>query len=253
MKRLFVLFALFGASLGLAQLQTNRSHDWQINFPSFAYLWINVGNLTFDLGDDNTSGTIGYLANLNNVYDPTLSGLLKCLNAGLDFTAPSSGYTGDKNAPTAPTCRFAPEIASGGSSYTVQYLDGGDDSFVNYADADLFIVSSGGGWTVDVQITSGSVPNGMTLELYPYVWDPAEGELEAKNGATVTLGNPNAIALSTTSTQLSGGVSDKGYYVQNRFWMYLQPINFALVVDPDTANPLASPQTLTVQYTVNAP
>ena len=253
MKRLIFLSTVLVASTGLAQLQVSRSHDWQINFPSFAYLWINVGGLTFDFSDDATSGTIGYLANRSDVYDPTLSGLLACLNGGAAFSGPSGAYTGVDNAPTAPNCRFAPEIASGGTPYTVVYEDADNDGFVNYADADLFIVSSGGGWRVDVQITGGTVPGGMTLEAYPYVWDSNEGTLEAKDGSDPGLGTGSAVTLSGSVTTLSNGVNDKGYYVSGRFWMYLQPINFALVLNPNSVSVPINNQTLTVQYTVNAP
>ncbi len=260
MKRLFLVLGLLGASLGLAAPSTTQTHNWQINFPKFAYVWINIGDLTFDLSD-HTPSNVGYLAGLNDVHEPSLNGLLECLN-NATFSNPSGTYTGTQTAPSAPVCRFAPEIGSGTTSYTVVYEDP-DDSYVNYADADLFIVSTGDGWTLEAQETSGqSIPTGVTLEAYPYVWDTNEGNLEDKSGNNPSLGTGSggdglAITESPAVT-LSSGAGDKGYYVSGKYWMYLQPVNFALAINLGSV-PLpidltsAGSGALQVTYTVTAP
>ncbi len=261
MKRLFLVLGLLGASLGLAAPPTSQTHNWEINFPKFAYVWINIGDLTFDLSD-HTPTNVGYLVGLNDVHEPSLNGLLECLNNNTTFTSPSGAYTGTQTAPSAPVCRFAPEIGSGTTSYTVVYEDP-DDSYVNYADADLFIVSSGDGWTLEAQETSAqSIPSGVTLEAYPYVWDTNEGNLEDKGGNNPSLGTGSGsggVAITESSpVTLSSGAGDKGYYVSGKYWMYLQPVNFALAIDFSNSGfslpiSLTGTSALSVEYTVTAP
>ena len=256
MKRLLLVLGLLGASLSFAALPTSQSHNWEINFPKFAYIWINIGNLTFNLSE-HTPSNVGYLGNLNSVHEPNMNGLLECLNGNVTFAAPSGSYTGTTTAPSDPTCRFAPEVGSGSVNYNAEYEDP-DDSGANHADADLFIVSSGGGWTVSVEETSSqSIPNGVTLEAYPYVWDGDETNLEDKNGNNPSLGT-GAVVITESSTTLSTGTTDKGYYVSGKYWMYLQPVNFALAIDlGDISLPISlttsGSNALTVEYTITAP
>jgi hypothetical protein len=189
MKRLFSLVlagTLFATTMALA-LPTSQTHNWQITFSKFAYVWINIGDLTFNLDDTSTPSNVGYLQSLAGVYEPSQSGLMECLTGVSSFSGPSGSYTGTKSVPTAPTCRFAPSIASGGAGYSAQYEDP-DDSYNNVADADLFILSTGDGWTLAARVTSGTVPSGVTLEAYPYVWDPSESVIEKKDGSAATLG-----------------------------------------------------------------
>lgn len=253
MKRLFLILTLLGASLGLAQ-QTAQNHYWNLNFQSFAYLWINIGDLTFDLNADSVVGTAGYLSGMDYVYEPTINGLLACLNGETDSTydGPSGTYNGaTADSSTAPSCRFAPDIGSGGTSYDALYYDTDTSAYDNEADADLYILASGSGWVVDVAVTSGTVPSGVTLEAYPYAWDADETNLEAKDGSNPALGT-DAVQVSTTSATLSSGASDKGYYVDGKYWAYLQPINYALLVDLSSVS-LPIDTQLTVEYSVTAP
>jgi len=254
MKRLFSLVlagTLFVATMAFA-LPTSQKHNWEITFSKFAYVWINIGGLTFNLDSASTPSGVGYLQNLTGVYEPSQSGLMECLTGVSSFSEPSGSYTGTQTGPSAPTCRFAPSIASGGAGYSAQYQDADSDGENNVADADLFILSTGDGWTLTAQVTSGTVPGGVTLEVYPYVWDPSESEIEKKDGNAAALGTDAVSIEDTDPSTVSAGAGDKGYYVVGGFWQYLQPLNFALAIDLGSVSlPISS--TLEVTYTVTAP
>ncbi len=254
MKRLFSLVlagTLFMATMAFAALPTSQDHNWQITFGKFAYIWINIGDLTFNLDSTSTPSGVGYLQSLAGVYEPSQSGLMECLTGVSGFTAPSGSYTGTQTGPSAPTCRFAPSIASGGASYSAQYQDP-DETDNNVADADLFILSTGDGWTLTAQVTNGTVPGGVTLEAYPYVWDPSESVIEKKDGNAAALGTDAVSIEDTGPSTVSAGAGDKGYYVVGGFWQYLQPLNFALAIDLGSVSlPISS--TLEVTYTITAP
>lgn len=269
MKRLLLVLGLLGASLSFAALPTNQSHNWEINFPEFAYIWINIGDLSFDFSQEtvDSTSTVGNLSNADydstvnpEVFAPDLEGLLSCIFGNsvdlstTDSFPPNQQYDGDTAPASSKTCRFAPVIGTGGSSYTAEYKDPDTNDFDNTADADLLIFSSVENWQVDVEIdASSAVPTGISLEFYPYTWDNDEFKLEDKNGNNPTLGS-SAIVLDQTNTAevLSSGATNKGYYVQDLYWFYLQPVNFAMQANLGSISVPVN-ATIQVNYTFSAP
>ncbi len=279
MKRLFLVLGLLIATFALAATSDSATQSWSITFPQFAYVWINAANVTFDL--TTTSTVNGKLQNLNStnnpVYPGNQDGLLQCLGLTVSSgtpSAPSGLYTGTNSSTATQTCYFAPNVTRGsGQNFSVNYNDpdGGTDG-INSADASLYILSSGRGWTLTA--SSVTAVAGEKLYAIPLVFDSddatAANSLEAPDGTNYTdfgtaTGQLDISKFELTATSgpslsqgaYNGGLSQYGYYVQGGFWQYVQPLNFLLRIDFNqsySATSLSSnPVTYTVTYTVTAP
>jgi len=251
MKKVWMILALLGAGFALAQTN-NQSHNWKINFPKFAYVWVNVGDLTFDLSSIDDPTNLGYLAALTDVYEPTQNGLLACLNGqeNSDFAEPSGDYEGTTEEPDAVSCYFAPDIdTDSGSDYDATYYDQETSEYDNVADADFYIISTSASWTLTAQ-ADAEAPTGVSLLAYPYAWDEDETTLEGKDGSNVGLDAAVTITSDAAAT-LSAGANDKGYYVNGKYWAYLQPVNYALKINLGEVSLPIDEEEIEITYTVS--
>jgi len=262
MKRLLLVLVALGATLGFAQ-SNSVNHTWNITFNRFAYVWINVGDLSFDLtGNPSGSPTYGYLNALSNVYPGTQSGFEACINMPT-FSTTSTTYQAVTSGSATGVCYFAPVINSGGSNYDATYDDPTTtvEDFNNVADADLLVLTYDSSWTLNAE-TTDSIPSGVDLLFYPYAWDPTNSRLIDPNGNSKGLIDAVKLNSSTSTAQLSSGFGSGllpyAYRVKLTSgvspWLYLQPVNFALKVDFATAlggGDISS--TIQVTYTVSNP
>ncbi len=272
MKRLFLVLGITALTSLSFALPTEAGHYWKINVPGdFAYVWINVGDLTFDFATaDTTSTSWGHLLNYADsdtgaekvvFYKAEQGGFYECLTEGVIDPTSGPNSSATYQGVTTPTgakqyCFFVPKIstsATGNSSYSDAFLGFSatyEDPTNNpdEADASLLVFSSDLNWQMDVSYSySGTFPNGLDLLIYPYAYDTDSNKPvdRSHSGIDIDPSSPAATILNSSTssaTSFANGpshTSATAYYAKvtigsNTYILrnvHLQPLEFALRLD----------------------
>jgi len=268
-KNLFLGTAAALAFLLSAQaLAANQQTQiWQIKFKKFIYLWINTDKVIFDFtagGTDGEGVLTGKTVNNTKYLAATEDNLGLC--AGLDqiFSkyAPSGEFVGTPSRPDQVNgkCHYAPTKIEDNKKpkYSANYDSDGDGQTDAEADTDLLIAALG----IDhfqvtkIQADENGIPDGITLLFFPGAADK-NGLVQKKGGkdpttpAKLTKDNGSAEDLNWTGKAF-------GYYVKEKYYLYLLPVSHGLELDPakldlkdfDSSDPYN--EEITITYTVGA-
>jgi len=248
-------------------LAETPKQTWQIKFKKFIYVWINTDNVVFDFTASGTDGEgvlAGKTVNDTKYLAATEDNLALC--AGLDQTfseyAPSGEFVGTSSRPeqVSGKCHYAPTKVEDNDkpNYSANYDSDGDGQVDAEADTDLLIAALGIDYfqVAKIHADDDGIPDGVTLLFFPGAADK-NGLVKKKGGedpttpAKLTKDNDSAEDLNWTGKAF-------GYYVKERYYLYLLPVSHGLELDPakldlkafDSSDPYN--EKITITYTVAA-